>query len=394
MEQQIFHEAVTKFDTPCYMFDLDALQRRSILIREKLGEKITICYAMKANPFLVKPMDALVDRFEVCSPGEYQICMRQNINPEKILISGVNKTKESMKQILELGQGKGIFTIESFRHFEILKECVAETGRNISVYLRLSSGNQFGIDKEHLEQLLLELQEEAKIQMKGIHYYSGTQKKFDKVKKELEELSDYGRYLRETYHLKELELEYGPGLSVAYFETDKGECPTEQLEQLKTLLGAVDGFTHISIEFGRFMVSECGHYLTKVVDRKETEQVHYLIVDGGIHQLHYYGQMMGMKKPFMTWLKERTENREKYQICGSLCTMNDVIVRDVEIGRPKIGDVLVFHRCGGYSVTEGMALFLSRELPQILFYTVKNGFHCVREPMGTDLFNSQKEDIG
>jgi len=389
MEKKDFEEVIQKFDTPCYVFDLDSLEKRVRLISDMLGEDITTCYAMKANPFLIRPMNEYIDRFEVCSPGEYEICMRQGIQPEKIVVSGVNKTACSMDRIIELSKGKGIFTIESFRHYDILSKCTREYGFLLNVYLRLSSSNQFGMDKGTLEEVLKHAQTDPYINVIGIHYYSGTQKKLKKVERELEELSEYGAYLKETYKLERLELEYGPGLSVAYFDTDKVDAAEVQLAGLREILKNTDVFSHISIEMGRFIASECGYYITKVVDVKTTENVNYCIVDGGIHQINYYGQLMGMKKPQITYLPQRTENTGKWTMCGSLCTINDVIVRDLEIGKPEIDDCMVFHTCGAYSVTEGMALFLSRELPQIIFYSVNKGFWCVRKPMGTDIINSE-----
>jgi len=397
MEKKDFETVIERFQTPCYVFDLDILEQRVRLIQKILRTEITTCYAMKANPFLIRPMDAYIDRFEVCSPGEYEICMRQGIAPEKIVVSGVNKTFGSMDRIMELSKGKGIFTIESFQHYDILSWCAREYGFVLEVYLRLSSSNQFGMDKETLEKVIQRAKKDQYINVIGIHYYSGTQKKLKKVGKEVEELSEYGAYLKESYGLDRLELEYGPGLSVAYFDSDKVDDAQVQLLQLRDILNKTDVFSHISIEMGRFIASECGYYITEAVDVKTTENVNYCIVDGGIHQLNYYGQLMGMKKPKLTYLPQRTENIGKWNLCGSLCTINDVIVRDLEIGAPKIGDHIVFHTCGAYSVTEGMALFLSRELPTVLFYSgsrlqdsVNKGFQCVRKPMGTDIINSQE----
>ena len=54
-----------------------------------------------------------------------------------------------------------------------------------------------------------------------------------------------------------------------------------------------------------------------------------------------------------------------YCICGSLCTVADVLVREVTLPELNVGDVICFERCGAYSVTEAPALFLSRELPSI-----------------------------
>lgn len=391
MEKKEFETVIREYETPCYVFDLDILKERVLLIKETLGKEISACYAMKANPFLVKPMDEYTDRFEVCSPGEYEICMRQGIAPDKIVVSGVNKTEKSMRRIIALSGGKGIFTIESPEHYQILSRCAKEAKVSLNVYLRLSSGNQFGMDKENLEKVVALSSKDSYINVLGIHYYSGTQKKLKKVEKEIGELSGYGAELKERYGLSKLELEYGPGLSVAYFENDRVESAGTQLMQLKEILKGAQAFSHISIEMGRFIASDCGYYFTEVTDIKHTDGNNYLIVDGGIHQINYYGQLMGMKKPQITYLPERTENMGRYNMCGSLCTINDVMVRDLEIGEPQFGDHMVFHICGAYSVTEGMALFLSRELPQILFYSANKGFQCVRKPMGTDIINSQME---
>lgn len=57
--------------TPAYVFDLDELKDRLQMIRRCLGNRIRLCYAMKANPFLVAPLQNFVDKYEVCSPGNF-----------------------------------------------------------------------------------------------------------------------------------------------------------------------------------------------------------------------------------------------------------------------------------------------------------------------------------
>jgi diaminopimelate decarboxylase len=54
---------------------------------------------------------------------------------------------------------------------------------------------------------------------------------------------------------------------------------------------------------------------------------------------------------------------------------------------PAKGDILVFMNCGAYSVTDGMALFLSREMPQIQAYSEKDGPVLLRDTIETDRFN-------
>ena len=68
-----------------------------------------------------------------------------------------------------------------------------------------------------------------------------------------------------------------------------------------------------------------------------------------------------------------------YTLCGSLCTVADVLVREVKLKKLELGDVLEFGHCGAYSVTEAPALFLSRQLPAIYAYSKECGYECLRE---------------
>ena len=389
MNLDLLKENIGSFGTPAYVFDLDILKERVEKIKNALGSKAKICYAMKANPFIIRPMNEYIDKYEVCSPGEYEICYRHGIAPEKIIVSGVNKTTDSMERILGLSNGKGIFTIESKMHYDILSKLCSQKNLNIKVLIRLSSGNQFGVDKDEFEKIAGLMAEDEHLSLYGIHYYSGTQKKMKKIARELEMLSEYRTYLLETYSIELDELEYGPGLIFNYFEAEKDNGFEEQLSELNELLDIAGQFKSITLEMGRFIASECGSFCTSVVDIKHNEGYNYCIVDGGIHQLNYYGQTMGMKKPYMDVITTSNE-LTKWNVCGSLCTVNDVILRDVELPKLNIGDVLVFKNCGAYSVTEGMALFLSRELPEVLFYDNENGFRIVRRQIGTDIFNEEE----
>ncbi|MGI5976292.1 MAG: diaminopimelate decarboxylase family protein [Candidatus Limivicinus sp.] len=369
--------AEKEIPSPSYVFDDLALREKISQIRALMPECKAVCFAMKANPFLIGIEDMVVDRFEVCSPGEYEICSQRGIDPEKIIVSGVNKTRESMNRILGLSGGKGIYTIESLQHFEILEAAASSMNLQIKVLIRLSSGNQFGVDRGHFLEILRKVQASSHLFFRGIHYFSGTQKKMKRIRKELAMLEQFGLQLKQEFRLNSLELEYGPGLSVAYFEDDKIPSSTEQLTELNDALGSLAAFQTIGIEMGRFIASSCGFFLTKVIDIKNTEGSNYVILDGGIHQLHYFGQMMGMKIPAIRQIPER-EGTESYILCGSLCTVNDVMVRDAALHTLQVGDYLLFGICGAYSMTEGSALFLSRELPAVYERTEDGTYRCLR----------------
>lgn len=399
MQPNMLQFIASHYGTPTYIFDMRILSDRIEQIRNKLPSGTMLCFAMKANPFLAGVLARLTDRLEVCSPGEYEICIREQIAPEKILVSGVNKTKESMERILSYSHGEGIYTIESELHYQILKQCAGKVHRKLKVLLRLSSGNQFGMDEPTLERVLAMIQADNVMDVIGIHYYSGTQKKWQKIENELQQLNSYGAKLKDKYKLGSMELEYGPGLMASYFEnasaTELASCDgNNQLDLLNSLLTEIDSYGHISIELGRFLTSDCGYYMTQIMDIKHTGKTDFVIVDGGIHQINYYGQMMGMKKPYMQIIRmqDTPGNVGKWTICGSLCTANDVLVRQAELGALDIGDVLVFERCGAYAVTEGMSLFLSRELPQVLLIELDGNIRVLRKQTQINILNGKMEE--
>ena len=91
MKKEKLEYACARYGTPAYVFDLDILEAEAGRMRQALGGDISLCYAMKANPFLAERMAKIVDRIEVCSMGEFEICRTLEIPPGKLLISGALK---------------------------------------------------------------------------------------------------------------------------------------------------------------------------------------------------------------------------------------------------------------------------------------------------------------
>ena len=86
-------------------------------------------------------------------------------------------------------------------------------------------------------------------------------------------------------------------------------------------------------------------------------------------------------------ISNHKKSSSKWTICGSLCTHNDVIVRNIPLDGVTIGDILLFKYIGAYSVTEGMALFLSRDIPAIYIYQRNSGIQCIRKKSNTYMLN-------
>ena len=83
MEMEYLEYGIVRYGTPLYVFNMDEMRDTVLLIRNELAGKAGLCFAMKANPFLTRQMAALIDRIEVCSMGEFEICRKLEIEPEK-----------------------------------------------------------------------------------------------------------------------------------------------------------------------------------------------------------------------------------------------------------------------------------------------------------------------
>ena len=400
-------EIAIKCGTPSYIFDTDVLCERIDKMQEILGCGVTVCYAMKANPFLIGTLDKKLDKFEVCSPGEFAICEKEGINREKIVLSGVNKEKKDILYTMKTG-AVGIYTVESLNQLELINSCAVECGIKVKVLIRVTSGNQFGINERQVYEIADRKDELKGIIIEGIQCYSGTQKKkLSQIESEVVWLQAIAHTCEAEHGVKLNEIEYGPGLSVDYFVTDKCDAMNTDFDELKEFAAMIKEMSekfNVTLEMGRYIAATCGVLISRIADMKMNDTTRYAIIDSGINHINYYGQAMAMKKPRCEFIPmEYTEEFadgvdhdvevysqgvQPYNICGSLCTVGDVIVKNLELKDAKIGDMIAFYNIGAYSVTEGIYLFLSRRMPAIVMYSKKNGYRVIRKPIETFLINS------
>ena len=400
-------EIAIKCGTPSYIFDTDELCTRIDAMQQILGCGVTVCYAMKANPFLISVLDKKLDKFEVCSPGEFAICEKEGINREKIVLSGVNKEKKDILYTMKTG-AVGIYTVESLNQLELINSCAVECGIKVKVLIRVTSGNQFGINERQVYEIADRKDELKGIIIEGIQCYSGTQKKkLSQIEAEVVWLQAIAHTCEAEHGVKLKEIEYGPGLSVDYFVTDKCDAMNTDFDELKEFAAMIKEMSekfNVTLEMGRYIAATCGILISRIADMKMNDTTRYAIIDSGINHINYYGQAMAMKKPRCEFIPmEYTEGFadgayhevevysqgvQPYNICGSLCTVGDVIVKNLELKDAKIGDMIAFYNIGAYSVTEGIYLFLSRRMPAIVLYSNKNGYRVIRKSVETFLINS------
>lgn len=395
MKDELLMRIAKDYGTPSYVFDLDAFKKRFETVSGYFRGRAEICYAMKANPFLTGAVSGLSAGCEACSPGEYAICRRAGIPADRIVLSGVNKEQQDIFHVMDTG-GAGVYTAESGQQLSLLESCAAARSIRIPVLMRLTSGNQFGMDEETVLKHAMRPSDHPHLDIRGIQYYSGTQKKkTEQILKELVRLDEFCCRIESETGLALHTLEFGPGLYTPYFQGEAAYPEESVLTELSRTIGNLHFTGNVVLEMGRFLAAGCGTYLTRIADCKSSCGQQYCIVDGGIHHLNYYGQTMAMKLPFIRHLPQTPAGGgagpSPCTVCGSLCTAADVIVKQLPLTEPRPGDLLAFERTGAYSVTEGISLFLSRRLPSVLLYSRQSGLLIAREPFPTDLLNAPQQ---
>ena len=293
IDDATLQNALDACPTPLYLFDQQVLNDRITRLRASLPSRIKLCYAMKANPFIVREASALADCVEACSPGEVLICANAGVPFEKIVLSGVWKDRRCLDDLFQADRIPHRFTIESSQQLKDLVELANAYRRRVNVLFRLSSENQFGVDSATLKELIAGCKDDPFISIQGIQYYSGTQKtSLKKLDRELNKLHRIVAEVEAACSVKLNEIEYGPGLPVEYFDENEERARSAQDEPVAELATLLDGFPFegdIVLELGRSIAADCGAYLTSVVDVKTTSGQNYAIVDGGMHQISYYG---------------------------------------------------------------------------------------------------------
>lgn len=368
-----------KYSTPCFYFDVSRFRSRIARLKRDLPKGVKVCFSVKSNPFLAQYGADAAEYVEVCSPGEWELCSRQGIPPGRIMANGVYKSPQELSRMAEAGPAR--ISIESVLQYRLLLDCAQ---KRQDVLLRLTSGNQFGMNLEEIQEIVRH--PSACISVRGLHFYSGTQKKgAAAIQKDLQTLWDA---LPEC-GIVSPELSYGPGLGIPLF--DGLEPDVSAYDAMIEAVWQLHDKYPVTLELGRLLTADCGLYVTQIVDRKRNGGRTFYIVDGGIHHLSYYGQINGVPAPVIYQMSGGEPC--KATVCGALCTANDILAKDVTIRDAEIGDYLIFGNVGAYSITEARSLFLSRPLPAVV--VSENGKPlAIRESGDTYFFNMCKRVDG
>ncbi len=362
--------------TPAFVYDFGVVREKVAALRVSLPDGVGIHYAMKANPLpeMVAAMVPLVDGIDIASGGELVVAR-----------------EAAAKHISFAGPGKRDIELEAAiaAHITINLESESEASRALAIAGRLGvvpklavrvnpdfslkgSGMKmgggaaaFGVDAEHVAPLVRSLIA-AGADWRGFHIFAGSQALDSDAIAETQAatvaLAD--RLAGEIGEVPPL-VNIGGGFGIPYFANEKAVDLTMIGARLgDTLAARSDNLakSRFAVELGRWLVGECGVYLTRVIDRKVSRGETFLVTDGGLHhQLAAsgnFGTVVRRNYPIAVANKIDATATETINVVGCLCTPLDKLGDQVLLPRADVGDVIAVFMAGAYGATASPASFL------------------------------------
>jgi diaminopimelate decarboxylase len=370
--------------TPFFAYDRRLLTERVAMLRSVLPDGLDLTYAMKANPMpaVVQHLAGLVDSIDVASAGEMAVALDTGRAAERISFAGPGKTAAELRRAVAAGI---VVELESVTEARRVLAAGNELGVRPRVALRVNpdfavkgSGmrmgggpQQFGTDAEQVPDLVAELVG-ADVDLLGFHVFAGSQNLRAEIIAEAQRRTvDLVVGLADLLPTPVRYLNLGGGFGIPYFAAD---TPLDLGVVADNLAALIDGpiATHLPeartvVELGRYIVGECGVYVTEVVDRKVSRGKTYLVVDGGMHhQLAAsgnLGQVIRRNYPLVVGSRAEEEAVETASVVGCLCTPLDLLGSDVELPRTEVGDLVVLFQAGAYGLTASPTQFLGHPAP-------------------------------
>ncbi|TLX64829.1 diaminopimelate decarboxylase [Stutzerimonas nosocomialis] len=361
---QLFAEGVAlpalaqRFGTPTYVYSRAHIEAQYRAYADALeGVPHLVCFAVKANSNLgvLNVLARLDAGFDIVSRGELERVLAAGGKPERIVFSGVGKTRDDMRRALEVGVH--CFNVESTDELERLQEVAAELGVVAPVSLRvnpdvdagthpyISTGlkeNKFGIAIADAEAVYARAHALPNLQVIGVDCHIGSQltslppflDALDRLLALIDRLAASGIRIRH--------LDLGGGLGVRY----RDEQPPLAGDYIQAVRKRIEGRDlALVFEPGRSIVANAGVLLTRVEYLKHTEHKDFAIVDAAMNDLI---------RPalYQAWMDvvpvtPRKGETRTYDLVGPICETGDFLAKERELALAE-GDLLAVRSAGAY----------------------------------------------
>ena len=399
--------------TPVYLYDCQRMFENISNLVHALPEESCLYFSMKANPLLgiCQCVKRYISNIEVSSEGELRGAIKAGYKNENILFSGPGKRYE---ELLEAVRKEVKINVESIQEINVIKKICTSLSMKAKVMIRINpestddsahikmSGlpSQFGIDYSEIDEALRIIVNSQWIILVGFATYMGSQiLNADAIVLNTDRIFRLCIELKKRFSLCIQEIDVGGGFGVSYYDEKQ-----LNLSELKSGLNTLfERFrkelvnVKTSFESGRYLLANCGYYITKVLYVKKARDRTYVICDGGFNNVllasFFTREIRGNFniKLIKNSFHSISDNAFEYYISGPLCSPTDLVGIKVSLPFVEKDDYILISNVGAYGLTYSPINFISHPIPAEILIN-KGEIHIARKRSSVnDLFNSQFE---
>jgi diaminopimelate decarboxylase len=382
-------QIVEQVGTPFYCYSSATLVRHYRLFKEALdGMDNLVCYAMKAasNQAILKTLAAEGAGMDVVSGGEYARAKAAGVPSERIVFSGVGKTRDEITQVLEGGLRQ--FNVESEPEMQVISEVASAMGAIAPITIRVNpdvdakthakiatgkSENKFGIPISRAREVYALAASLPGLKVVGIDVHIGSQlTDLAPFEAAYEKVAELTAQLRADGH-EITRLDLGGGLGIPYERSNTAPpLPVEYGAMVKRVLGHLG--CEIEIEPGRLIAGNAGVLVSKTIYVKSGEDRNFLILDAAMNDLIRPAMYDAHHDIIPVIEAEAGVEQEPYDIVGPVCESGDTFAKGRNLPPMNAGDLVAFRTAGAYGAVMSSEYNTRPLIPEVL---VKGGEFAV-----------------
>lgn len=376
-----------KLQTPYFLIHEELLSQNVDSYRKALDSLwpySRISYSVKTNalPWILKWMNKKNVYAEVVSDDEYNLALLSGFSPDQIVFNGPIKGTECFRKAL---QKASVVNIDSERELEMLKNDNQRSTQRVGIRVNVDAdffskedvgyqedGFRFGFSegKGALKNAFNILQSISTDGRFGLHMHVNSITRSAKVYKKI---AEYAAYIIKQYNLEPSYIDIGGG----FFGGVPGKTtPDEYISVIKdALTGTVDPVkTCLIIEPGSALIGSAVELYSTVLDVKDTAHARIVTTDAS----RIYIDPLWLKNRYMFSSDAKKPPHPRQVICGYTCMDHDRLMAIENHPELSVGDHIVYHRVGNYTITFGGPFI--RPYPPVYALT-ETGYELVRKAM-------------
>ncbi|MBC7154558.1 MAG: diaminopimelate decarboxylase [Rhodobacteraceae bacterium] len=376
-------DIAARVGTPFYCYSTATLTRHYHLFQEALaGLPHMICFAVKSNSNLavLRILGDLGAGMDVVSIGEYLRARAAGVPGERIVFSGVGKTRQEMRAALQGGIRQ--FNVESEPELRALSEVAVSLGLTAPIALRVNpdvdakthekiatgkSENKFGIPISRAREIYAEAAALPGLDVVGIDVHIGSQlTDLAPFEAAYLKVADLTRQLRADGHdIRRLDL--GGGLGIPYERSNTAPpLPIEYGDVIRRTVG--DLGCEIEIEPGRLISGNAGVLVASVIWVKQGEGRDFLILDAAMNDL-VRPSMYGAWHDIVPVAEPAPGvDQHPYDVVGPVCETGDTFARARPLPPLAEGDLVAFRSAGAYGAVMASEYNTRPLIPEVLVH--------------------------